>query len=214
MTLRIAVPDGALRAPSLQILAAVGVPGGEPGAAAGGEPRLDATVAVLAADDVPSYLASGAADAGLVVKDLLLERSAGLCELLDLRFGAALLVHAAAPGAAARARRLGRLRIATRHPSLTRSYFAARGLEVAVVEVVGALDRAVADGLADGVVALVEAAPGSARQAGIEGLTIEGVVADSSVRLVAGRGARVLHSAELGTLVAGLRDLVARRGTA
>ena len=32
MTLRIAVPDGALRAPSLQILAAVGVPGGEPGA--------------------------------------------------------------------------------------------------------------------------------------------------------------------------------------
>ena len=166
MTLRIAVPDGALRAPSLQILAAVGVPGGEPGAAAGGEPRLDVTVAVLAADDVPSYLASGAADAGLVAKDLLLERSAGLCELLDLRFGAALLVHAAA------------------------------------------------DGLADGVVALVEAAPGSARQAGIEGLTIEGVVADSSVRLVAGRGARVLHSAELGTLVAGLRDLVARRGTA
>jgi hypothetical protein len=38
-------------------------------------------------------------------------------------------------------------------------------------------------------------------------------VAESSVRLVAGRGARVLHTAELSTLVAGLRDLTARRGT-
>jgi hypothetical protein len=63
------------------------------------------------------------------------------------------------------------------------------------------------------VVALVEAAPGSALQAGVAGLTVEGVVAESSVRLVAGRGARVLHTAELSTLVVGLRDLTARRGT-
>ena len=214
MTLRIAVPDGALRAPSLQLLAAVGVTGGDLGAAVSVEPGLDTAIAVLAPDDVPSYLASGAADAGLVAKDVLLERSAGLCELLDLRFGGALLIHAAAPGAAVRAQRLGRLRIATRHPTLTRSYFAARGVEVAVVEVVGALDHAVAAGLADGVVALVEAAPGSALQVGVAGLAVEGIVAESSVRLVAGRGARVLHTAELGTLVARLRDLTATRETA
>ena len=214
MTLRIAVPDGALRAPSLQLLAAVGVTGGDLGAAVSVEPGLDTAIAVLAPDDVPSYLASGAADAGLVAKDVLRERSAGLCELLDLRFGGALLIHAAAPGAAVRAQRLGRLRIATRHPTLTRSYFAARGVEVAVVEVVGALDHAVAAGLADGVVALVEAAPGSALQVGVAGLAVEGIVAESSVRLVAGRGARVLHTAELGTLVARLRDLTATRETA
>ena len=219
MTLRIAVPDGALRAPSLQMLAAIGVGGGPspagaagggPGAAADAKPGLDARIVKIAAADVPSYLTSGAADAGLLAKDLLLERATGLCELLDLRFGNALLVHAAAPGAAARARRLGRLRIATRHPNLTRSYFAARGVEVAVVEVVGALERAAADGLADGVVALVEAAPGSAAPAGLAGLTVEGIVAESSVRLVAGRGARVLRAAELGTLVARLRELTAR----
>jgi ATP phosphoribosyltransferase len=225
VTLRIAVPDGALRAPSLQILAAVGVGGGDSPPAASASPGLEARVVVIAADDVPSYLANGVADAGLVAKDVLLERATGLCELLDLRFGGALLVYAAAPGAAARAERLGRLRIATRHPTLTRSYFAARGVEVAVVEVVGALDRAAVDGLADGVVALVEAAPGGAAapgdaaapvgsaQAHIEGLTVEGVVAESSVRLVAGRGARVLHSAELGQLVGRLRDLTTKAAT-
>ena len=173
MTLRIAVPDGALRAPSLEILAAVGgeprrrggcrpAPAGARRARVGGAAPIQ-RVAVLAADDVPSYLASGAADAGLVAKDLLLERCAGLCELLDLRFGAALLVHAAAPGAAVRARRLGRLRIATRHPAPHPLVLRGARLEVAVVEVVGALDRAVADGLADGVVALVDDARGRRR---------------------------------------------------
>ena len=214
MTLRIAVPDGALRAPSLRILAAAGATGGDAGRErrrrAGSRRRHHAARRRRRAP----VSASGAADAGLAAKDLLLERSTGLCELLDLRFGDALLVYAAAPGAAARAERLGRLRIATRHPALTRSYFAARGVEVAVVEVVGALDRAVADGVADGVVALVETPPAGAAPAGVAGLAVEGTVAASSVRLVAGRGARVLRTAELGTLVARLRELIAAKPTA
>ena len=197
MTLRIVVPDGPLRGPSLELLAAAGAVEG---------------ITSLAAADLPSYLLLGAADVGLVAKDVL----------LDLRFGGAALVFAIAPGAAARAHRLGRLRIATRHPVLTRAYFAAQGIHVAVVEVAGSLERAAADGLADGVVALVDApphaapddptdaAPGGltdAARARIAGLTVEGVVATSTVRLVCGRGARVLHTAELGALVARLRDL-------
>jgi ATP phosphoribosyltransferase len=207
MTLRIVVPDGPLRAPSFELLAAAGAVEG---------------ITSLAAADLPSYLLLGAADVGLVAKDVLLERASGLCELLDLRFGGAVLVYAIAPGAAARAHRLGRLRIATRHPVLTRAYFAAQGVHVAVVEVAGSLERAATDGLADGVVALVDApshaAPDDLTDAApedltdavrprIAGLTVEGVVATSSVRLVCGRGARVLYTAELGALVARLRDL-------
>jgi len=238
MTLRIVVPDGPLWAPSLELLAAAGavdgaagvdaaagavdgadgvvdgVVDGAAGPAARGGPALPVRVTTLAAADVPSYLLLGAADVGLVAKDVLLERASGLCELLDLRFGDAVLVYAIAPGAAARAHRLGRLRIATRHPVLTRAYFAAQGVHVAVVEVAGSLERAATDGLADGVVELVDvppdAAPGDPPDAArprVAGLTVEGVVATSSVRLVCGRGARVLHTAELGALVARLRDL-------
>ena len=232
MTLRIVVPDGALRAPSLELFAAAGFAGdarpagdGHPAGdvrpaadldvrpAGDGRPAadLDVRLAVVAAADVPAYLSSGAADAGLAAKDALLERATRLCELLDLRFGAGQLVYAVAPGAEVRAERLGRLRIATRHPALTRSYFRARGLQVSIVPVDGTLDRAVSDGLADGVVTLVETTPTGSAPAGVAGLTVEGVVAETSIRLVAGRGARVLHGAELGVLVAGLRDLLAGR---
>ncbi len=192
MTLRIAVPDGPLRAPSLELFAAAGVPA--------------AQVTTLAAADVPLYLLQGAADVGLVAKDVLLERATGLCELLDLRFGGAALVYAAAPGATVRARRLGRIRVATRHPTLTRAYLAARGVTVTVVEVAGPLERAVADGLADAVVALVDDVPPV-----VAGLTVEGVVATTSMRLACGRGARVLHAAALGPLVARLRELTAAK---
>jgi ATP phosphoribosyltransferase len=215
MTLRIAVPDGPLRAPSLELLAAAEVvEAAAPvaGAAAGADARSGrgpaAQVTALAAADVPLYLSLGAADVGLVAKDVLLERATGLCELLDLRFGRAVLVYAAAPGANARAQRLGHLRIATRHPTLTRAHFAARGVAVSVLEVAGPLERAIADGLADGVVALVDAPDGLAQPV-VSGLTVEAVVATSSVRLVCGRGARVLHTAALGALVARLRDLTA-----
>jgi ATP phosphoribosyltransferase len=224
VTLRIVVPDGALRAPSLELFAAVGFGGGDHPAGDGrpagagrpaGDARpagdLDVRLTVVAAADVPAYLSSGAADAGLVAKDALLERATRLCELLDLRFGAGQLVYAVAPGSEVRRERLGRLRIATRHPVLTRSYFRARGLQVSVVPVDGTLDRAVSDGLADGVVTLVETTPTGSAPAGVAGLTVEGVVAETSIRLVTGRGARVLHGAELGVLVAGLRDVLAGR---
>lgn len=227
MTPRLALPD-ALREPTLELLAAAGVaidaattggaadhPGAaeekplEPAAAAL-EPTA-ARLVVVAAADVPAYLACGAAELGVMAKTALLEGAAGLCELLDLRFGASLLVYATAPGAAARGRRLGRLRIATRHPRLARSYFVSRGVQIAVVEVAGELDRAVRDGLADGMVTLAETAPGAGPPAQVAGLDVAGVVAEGRARLVAGRGGRVLHAAEIGALVGRLRGVLAER---
>jgi len=197
VTLRLAIPDGAFVAPSRALLAAAGVP------------ALDVAVTTVAADDVAAYLAAGAADAGLVAKDILLEHDTGLCELLDLRFGATLLLYAAAPGARERLARLGRLRVATRHPRLARSFLAGRGLQADVVAVAGELERAVADGLADAVVALAQPAVGGAPLS-LGDLVVEGVVAESSIRLVAGRAARVLHADELADLVARLRTTLPR----
>jgi ATP phosphoribosyltransferase len=199
MTLRLAVPDDTLRVPTLELLAAAGVA---------------VEQVVVAADDVPPYLKSGAAELGVMSKAALLEGGARLCELLDLGFGASLLVYAAAPGAALRGERLGHLRIATRHPRLTRSYFAARGVQVAVVEVAGELDRAVRDGLADGIVALVDAVPGAAPPAQVGGLDVAGVVVAGGAHLVASRGGRVLHAAEIGPLVSRLRGSPTRTAPA
>jgi len=216
MTLRLAVPDGELRAPSLALLAAAGVTDAAT-AVTGPAPAFVATpagpaapgavaarVAVVAADDVCAYLAAGVADAGFVAKDALLERESGLCELLDLRFGAAQLLYAVAPSAPGRLARLGRLRVATRHPHLARSFLAGRGVQADVVGVAGELERAVSDGLADAVVALAPAPVGGAPTT-MGGLVVEAIVAESSVRLAVGRAARVLRDAEIADLVARLR---------
>ena len=235
MTLRLALPDDALREPTLELLAAAGVAidaattGGaadhpgvaeekplEPTAAAlepvaAASAPTAARLVVVAAADVPAYLACGAAELGVMAKTALLEGGAGLCELLDLRFGASLLVYATAPGAAARGQRLGRLRIATRHPHLARSYFVSRGVQIAVVEVAGELDRAVRDGLADGMVTLAGTAPGAGPPAQVAGLDVVGVVAEGGARLVAARGGRVLHAAAIGALVGRLRGALAER---
>ena len=225
MTLRLVVPDGPLRRPSLELLAAAGLP---PAAlpsddvapsdhvASSGEaaPRveptpLDAVVSVVVPTDLASYLTGGAADAGLVPGDLLLERETGLCELLDLRFGRSLLVCAEAPGATVRAERLGRLRVATRHPTLAQAYFTGRRLPTEVVVLDGSLERAALDGLADAVVTLVPPVEGlQDGQGRLGGLAVTGVVAESTVRLVAARGARVLRADELAVLTARLRTLV------
>jgi ATP phosphoribosyltransferase len=232
MTLRLALPDDALREQALELLAAAGVAidaaptsGGataDPSAGAGDAAHAGAAgktapepaaarLVVVAAADVPAYLACGAAELGVMAKTALLEGGAGLCELLDLRFGASLLVYATGPAAAARGQRLGRLRIATRHPHLARSFFVSRGVQIAVVEVAGELDRAVRDGLADGMVTLAEAAPGAGPPVQVAGLDVAGVVAEGGARLVAGRGGRVLHAAAIGALVGRLRGALAER---
>ena len=223
MTLRIAVPDGALRAPSLRILAAVGVSGGDSPPAASASPGLEARVVVIAADDVPSYLANGVADAGLVAKDVLLERATGLCELLDLRFGGRCSSMPPRParrrapsGSAAcaspRAIPLSRARTSRRAASRSRS---SRSSERSIAPPPTGWPTGWwrSSRPRPGAVAPGRDAPVGAAQAHIEGLTVEGVVAESSVRLVAGRGARVLHSAELGQLVGRLRDLTTKAAT-
>ena len=50
------------------------------------------------ADDVPTYVEYGAADLGVVGKDVLLEKQMDLFEVLDLKFGACRMAVAGFPG--------------------------------------------------------------------------------------------------------------------
>lgn len=149
--------------------------------------------------DVLSVCTRGAAVGAIVDKCALLEYDYGLTELLDLKVAERRLVvasNARHPGAAAR-----RLRIATRYPRITQSYFARRGREIEVLPMrVPAL--AVGLGVADGWLGDAEQVLASDR----EWTTIE-TVERSSARLVAGRQACALHGALLGELVEKLRGV-------
>jgi ATP phosphoribosyltransferase len=208
---RLALARGAALTPALGLLEAAGLPV----APLHDEGRQRVTllddgtsVAVLAPADVPAYVEAGAADLGLAGKDWLLEQERDLYELLDLGLAAGRLVFAAPEGAAeSRRRRLGRLRVATAYPNLTRRYFARSGRQIEVVQLQADVELAPSLGLADGVVVLVRSGVGLQRA----GLREHDEIARSSLRLVAGRGAHALLGGEIEALIARLRALVEGR---
>ncbi len=109
--------------------------------------------------DIATYVERGAADLGIVGKDVLMESAARVLELVDMRFGACRFVVAAPRGAVARSldeyRHLGSLEVATKYPHVAEAHFRRRGIAVEIVKVAGSAEVAPQVGLADWIVDLV-----------------------------------------------------------
>jgi len=92
------------------------------------------------AQDIPEFVADGAADAGITGYDLACESGRGLESLLDVQFGKCRLVIAARDETEIRSIADIRdgSRVATAFPALTRSYFESQGKPVDIVPVSGA----------------------------------------------------------------------------
>ena len=210
MSLRVALASGVPLAATVRLLQAAGLPL-EPLDDAQRHPLhvLDdgTTVLVTQAADVPLFVERGAADVGVVGKEVLVELECEVYELLDLEVGRARLVFAlpvGAPGDWWERRGRSRLRVATSFPETTRRYFEARGRQVDVVALRSAVEVAPKLGLADGVVDLVR----SGRTLTAAGLEPREELAYCSQRLIAGRAAHALRAAEIGALCGRLRTLV------
>jgi ATP phosphoribosyltransferase len=108
------------------------------------------------AQDIPEFVADGAADAGITGHDLVREAERPLHELLDLELGRCRLVVAAREDSGLRAVAdvAEGARVATAFPRLTEQYFRNRGCTVTVVPVSGAAEIAPHLGIADLIVDL------------------------------------------------------------
>jgi ATP phosphoribosyltransferase len=154
--------------------------------------------------DVPTYVESGAADLGIVGKDVLLERAPDVYELLDLGFGECRMVYATMAGDDPTPRvleQLGTVRIASKYPESARAHFAATGRQVEVVKVNGAVELAPLVGMAHGIVDVVA----TGRTLRENGLVEREEVFTSSARLIANRVSHKLRWAEIDGLVGRLR---------
>src|SRR5207247_3086558 len=109
--------------------------------------------------DIATYVERGAADLGIVGKDVLEETGARVLELVDLGFGGCRFVVAAPRAAIARSledyRHLGSLRVATKYPNVAERHFRQRGVAVGVVRVAGSAEVAPQVRLSDWIVDLV-----------------------------------------------------------
>ncbi|BAS28653.1 ATP phosphoribosyltransferase [Limnochorda pilosa] len=133
--------------------------------------------------DVPTYVEYGAADVGLVGKDVLLEQEPSVAELADLGFGACRLV-VAVPGSSA-IQEVDELdfhsRVATKYPRVAERFFQEQGLSIELVTLKGSIELAPAMGLAEAILDLTQ----TGRTLEENRLRVIAEVARSSARLIA-----------------------------
>ena len=160
--LRVALAQGALMPDTRAALAAAGLP---TDVLENGDRRLlvpagaDTTYVLSRPGDVPTYVAHGAADVGIVGKDVLLESDADVLELVDLGYGTCTFVVAAPQDAIDKSldeyRHLGSLEVATKYPRVAAAHFQRRGIQVEIIKLGGSIELAPQVGLSDWIVDLV-----------------------------------------------------------
>ena len=134
------------------------------------------------AQDIPEFVADGAADAGVTGWDLICESARPLTSSLDLGFGACRMVVAARTESEIKSVSdiENGARVATSFPRVTADYFTRAGRSVEVVPISGATESAPRLGIADIIVDLTSS--GSTLRS--NGLREISTVLTSSARLV------------------------------
>jgi ATP phosphoribosyltransferase len=140
-------------------------------------------VLIVRPSDVPVYVEYGAADLGVVGKDVLLEQSPDVYEPVDLGLGVCKLVVAKPNGQIPIQRLSSKLRVATKYPIMTERFFTQQGLPVELIKLYGSIELAPLVGLADRIVDLVE----TGKTLKANNLVEEEVIAWSSARLIVNR---------------------------
>ncbi len=114
----------------------------------------DVKVIIIRSTDVPVFVQHGAADIGIVGKDVLLEHGAnGLFELLDLGIAKCKLMVAATSD---KQLEQNILKVATKYVNSARNYFESQGQSCEVIKLYGAMELAPVVGLSHCIVDLVD----------------------------------------------------------
>jgi ATP phosphoribosyltransferase len=163
-------------------------------------------VLVLRNSDVPTYVAHGAADVGVVGSDVLDEEGRDLYEPLDLGIGRCRMI--VAQKADARADELAHLRIATKYPRITKAYLARKGITAEVIKLSGAIELGPLTGLCDRIVDITQTGE-TLRQ---NGLVEIDTVCEVSSKLVVNPARLKLDGDRLGALIDALERAVSRGG--
>ena len=104
--------------------------------------------------DVPIYVERGAADIGVAGKDILLEYSPDIYELLDLNIGRCKMAVAAKKGF--RYNNQKTLKVATKFANIAQNYYTSTGKDIDIIHLNGSIEIAPILELSDVIVDIVE----------------------------------------------------------
>ena len=153
--------------------------------------------------DVPVYVEEGAADIGVVGKDVLVEQRSDVIELMDLNLGIVVLVIAG-PDSLKDTYLSHNIRVATKYEYSTIQYFQKKSIRCIPIKLYGAMELAPLTGVADIICDL--SATGQTLK---ENHLIEYEdVFYSTARLVANRVSMMTRYSEINVIYQGLSKLI------
>lgn len=212
--LRIAVPKGAIFADALRALGGAGLAVEE---LRGDDRRLiyrveNTDLIISRPSDVPVFVEHGAADLGIVGKDVLEEQEPNVVELKDLGTGWCRMILAAPEESARDVRQAIShaevVRVGTKFPRTARRYFEGMGRQAEIITLHGSVELAPLVGLAECIVDLT--ATGTTLRE--NDLKVLDEISTSTARVIANRGSYRLRNREVITLVDAMQESVIQSG--
>lgn len=151
--------------------------------------------------DVPTYVEHGAADIGVIGKDVLMEAQKDVYELLDLGFGRCHLMMAV-PKDKKRAKLTDytHTRVATKFPNVAKQFFTSKGMQMEYIKMNGSIELGPIVGLSESIVDIVETGT-TLRENNLEEIAF---IVEASARLIANRASFKLKFDRISKLVKAL----------
>lgn len=158
--------------------------------------------------DVPTYVEYGAADIGIIGKDVIDESGKDVYELLDMGFGRCRLMMAV-PNDRRRARLedYNNTRVATKFPHIAEKFFAAQGMQMEYIKLNGSIELAPIIGMSESIVDIVETGTTLRENNLVEFVTIM----DATARLIANRVSYKLKFERINFIVDRLAKIISRQ---
>lgn len=155
--------------------------------------------------DVPTYVEYGAADIGIIGKDVIIESGKDVYELLDLGFGKCHLMMAV-PKDKKRARLedYSHTRVATKFPRIAENFFAERGMQMEYIKLNGSIELGPLVNLSESIVDIVETGT-TLRENNLEEIVH---IMDATARLIANRVSYKLKFERINKLVTDLEKIL------
>lgn len=150
--------------------------------------------------DVAIYVEHGAADIGVVGKDVLLETNPDVYELCDLNLGKCRLCVAAPNDY--KEDRSAVLRVATKYPNVAKAYYRSKNREIEIIKLNGSIELAPILGLSDVIVDIVETGTTLVEN----NLRVFDEIAYSSARFIANKSSYKFNENEINLMVGKIND--------
>ena len=161
--------------------------------------------------DLPTYVEYGAADIGIIGKDVLLEGNKDVYELLDLKFGFCRMM-VAVPQALKQEKLTdyAHMRVATKYPRVAESFFHSVGIQMEIIKLNGSIELAPMVGLAEIIVDIVE----TGRTLKENNLIEIAQIHPATARFIANRVSFKMKFDRINKMVEGLKALMESEGKA